>query len=232
LIPLKDDIPSTHFPLVTVIFVCINVLVFLFQFSLGKQAQGFAAAFGATPFEITHHVDLAPTIIFPVFLTIFTAMFLHGGILHLAGNMLYLWIFGDNVEDAMGSIRFLFFYLACGVIAALAHIATEPNSMIPMIGASGAISGVLGAYLLLYPRAKVLTLITLFYFIRIVKLPAVILLGFWIVIQFLSGALSLTNKTGGGGVAWFAHIGGFIAGMVLIPFFKKKKLRGHIFICH
>ena len=143
--------------------------------------------------------------------------------------MLYLWVFGDNVEDAMGSFRFLIFYLLCGVIASLTHISTETNSLLPMIGASGAISGVLGAYLLLYPRAKVVTLIIFFYFIRIIKLPALVVLSFWIVFQLLSGTLSLSVEASYGGVAWFAHIGGFFAGVFLIPIFKKKKIRLGLF---
>jgi len=170
-----------------------------------------------------------PKIYFPVPLTLFTSMFLHGGILHIGGNMLYLWIFGDNVEDAMGGVRFLIFYLLCGVIAAMTHIALDPNSLTPMIGASGAISGVLGAYLLLYPRAKVLTLITFFYFIRIIKLPALFILSFWIVIQLLSGTLSMSVNTNHGGVAWFAHIGGFFAGVFLVYIFKKKRIRLGLF---
>lgn len=229
MIPLKDDIPSSGFPFITVGLILINSLVFLFQISLGKNVQSFVAAFGAVPFEITHFVDIPPLVSFPTFLTIFSSMFIHGGILHFGGNMLYLWIFGDNVEDAMGSFQFLIFYVLCGIIASLAHIAVDPNSVTPMIGASGAISGVLGAYLLLYPRAKVLTLIMVFYFIRIVKLPALILLSFWIMFQFLSGALSLTVKAGHAGVAWFAHIGGFFAGMFFVSIFKKKRVRLGLF---
>jgi membrane associated rhomboid family serine protease len=196
---------------------------------LGRNAQNFVTAFGATPFEITNQIDIPPLVHFPVFFTLFTSMFLHGGFFHIGGNMLYLWIFGDNVEDAMGSFRFLIFYLLCGVIAAITHIALEPNSLIPMIGASGAISGVLGAYLLLYPRAKVLTLITFFYFIRIIKLPALFVLSFWIVLQLLSGTLSLSVRASHAGVAWFAHIGGFFAGVILVSAFKKKRIHLGIF---
>lgn len=225
MIPLKDDIPSSGFPYVTIAIIAINFFVFLFQLSLGKNVQGFVAAFGAIPYEISHQIDIPPFVFFPVSLTIITSMFLHGGPLHIIGNMLYLWIFGDNVEDAMGSFRFFIFYCLCGILATMSHIATDPNALIPMIGASGAISGVLGAYLLLYPRAKVLTLITFFYFIRIVKLPAVILLSLWIAFQFLSGTLSLTAKGAHGGVAWFAHIGGFFAGLLLVSFFKKKSVQ-------
>lgn len=229
MLPLKDDIPSQGFPYVTFGLIIINSLVFIFQISLGRDVRGFVAAFGATPFEISHHVDIPPLIYFPVSLTLLTSMFLHGGLLHIGGNMLYLWIFGDNVEDAMGSLRFLIFYLLCGLIAGISHIATDPNSMTPMIGASGAISGVLGAYLLLYPRARVLTLIVFFYFIRIIKLPAIVLLSFWIVFQILSGTLSLSSRAGQGGVAWFAHIGGFFVGAFLVAIFKKKRVRLGLF---
>ncbi|MBN2372987.1 rhomboid family intramembrane serine protease [bacterium] len=229
MIPLKDDIPSSSFPFITVGILIINSLVFLFQISLGKHAEGFVAAYGAIPFEITNFADIPPLVPFPTFLTIFSSMFMHGGILHFVGNMLYLWIFGDNVEDAMGKFRFLIFYILCGAFASLAHMAVNPNSMTPMIGASGAISGVLGAYMLLYPRARVLTLITFFYFIRIVKLPALVLLSFWIFIQFMSGTLSLAGGAGHGGVAWFAHIGGFFAGMFLVSIFKKKRVRLGLF---
>jgi membrane associated rhomboid family serine protease len=196
---------------------------------LGRNSQNFVTAYGAIPFEITNQTDIHPIVHFPVFFTLFTSMFLHGGFLHIGGNLLYLWVFGDNVEDAMGSFRFLIFYLLCGVIASLTHISMEPNSLIPMIGASGAISGVLGAYLLLYPRAKVITLIIFFYFIRIIKLPALFVLSFWIVFQLLSGTLSLSDKAGYGGVAWFAHIGGFLAGVILVSAFKKKSIHLGLF---
>jgi len=225
LLPLKDDIPSEGFPYVTAGLILLNALIFILPVSMGKNAQTFVTAFGATPYELTRHVDIPPLIQMPVFLTLFTSMFLHGGILHIGGNMLYLWIFGDNVEDAMGSVRFMIFYILCGVIAALAHIAIYPESTTPMVGASGAISGVLGAYLLLYPHARVLTLIVLFYFIRIVKLPALIILGFWIILQLLSGTMSLGSQMGQGGVAWFAHVGGFFAGIALVAIFKKKRVR-------
>jgi membrane associated rhomboid family serine protease len=149
---------------------------------------------------------------------------MHGGLLHLGTNMLYLWIFGDNVEDRLGHIRFLVFYLLCGVIAVYAHAITERFSLLPMIGASGAVSGILGAYLLLFPRARVHTLIFLGFFIQVVRLPALVVLGFWIIIQFINGMISkgIVNQ---GGVAWFAHIGGFVSGFILIRFFLKSKKR-------
>ncbi len=153
--------------------------------------------------------------------TLFTSLFLHGGILHVAGNMLYLWIFGNNVEDAMGRIRFVVFYLLCGLAATYAHALMNSSSTVPLIGASGAISGVLGAYLLLYPRAKVVTLVFFGLYVRTVMVPAMVVLGFWFFLQFLS---AMGTSSGGGGVAWYAHIGGFVVGMALIGLFKRRSV--------
>lgn len=225
MIPLKDDIPSESFPIVTIIIISLNILVFLYQFSMGRMSEGFNFAFGAIPYEIAHFKDIPPFIPFPPFFTVFTSMFMHGGIIHIIGNMLYLWIFGDNVEDAMGHIRFFLFYIICGLCAASVQIAVNPNSMVPLIGASGAIAGVLGAYILLYPRANIYTLIPFFVFFYIIKLPALLVLSLWIVFQMISGSESFINGIEHGGVAWFAHIGGFFAGLILINFFKKKRHR-------
>jgi len=154
----------------------------------------------------------------PIPMTIFSAMFMHGGLLHVGGNMLYLWIFGNNIEDVMGHIRFFIFYLICGVAASLAHIVMETGSRIPMIGASGAVAGILGAYILLFPKARILCLMFLFYFIRLIYVPALVVLGFWFILQvFYAGVVGAQ-----GGVAWFAHIGGFITGFILIKLFRKK----------
>jgi membrane associated rhomboid family serine protease len=200
------------------------VLVFLYQVSLGRQGEAFVVAFGAMPSALFGGESPSPL---PATLTVFTAMFLHGGLMHIGGNMLYLWIFGNNIEDVMGHGRFIVFYLLCGVAAAYAHAITAPTSQVPMIGASGAISGVLGAYLLLFPRARVLTLIPLGFFTRLDYIPAGWVLGFWIVIQFFNGTLSLGRE--GGGVAWFAHIGGFVAGMALIRvFIRRHPERRHV----
>lgn len=169
--------------------------------------------YGLIPAELLAGKDLPPTIPVPIWFTLLTSMFLHGGLLHLLGNMLYLWIFGDNVEDAMGPLRFIVFYLLCGLAAAFAQIAVNPVSSIPMVGASGAIAGILAAYFMLYPRARVLTLVPLFFFLRLVAVPAAFLLGFWFIWQVLAG----TGSTGdAGGVAFFAHIGGFVAGLFLV----------------
>jgi membrane associated rhomboid family serine protease len=179
--------------------------------------------FGAVPCRLT---GLCPAGDAPApFLTLFTSMFLHGGFLHIAGNMLYLWIFGDNVEDTLGHGRFLLFYLLSGVAAALAQIVVHPDSSVPMVGASGAVSGVLGAYLLLFPYARVLVLLIFGFFVRIVRWPATVVLGFWIVVQFLNGLITVSVAAGGaaGGTAWFAHIGGFVAGIVLLFLMRPRR---------
>lgn len=179
----------------------------------------FVMQYALVPVELVKGVDLPPTIPIPVFLTLFTSMFLHGGLVHLLGNMLYLWIFGDNVEDAMGHVKFLLFYLLCGVVAAFAQVAINPGSAVPQIGASGAIAGVLAAYFMLFPYSRVLTLVPIFFFLRLVAVPAVFLLGFWFILQVISGAGSLGSA---GGVAWFAHIGGFLAGGLLVFMFRRR----------
>ena len=224
MIPLRDDNPTSITPFVTYAFIAACVLVFLWQMSLGEK--GFEAAVLAlcvTPATLLGDVRLPPELyLVPPVVTVFSSMFLHGGFMHLAGNMLYLWIFGNNVEDSMGHVRFVIFYLLCGVAAVLAQAWPNPDSTIPMIGASGAISGVLGAYLLLFPRAHVLVLIPLGMFSRMVPLPAMVVLGFWFVLQLISTALSDGSQ---GGVAFGAHIGGFVAGMILIPVFKYRHVR-------
>ena len=225
MIPLHDDNPTKTTPFVTVSLVVACTLVFFYELSLGPQAgQRFVYRYGAIPAVIFGQESLPPKVMaLPAYITLITSMFLHGGLMHLIGNMLYLWIFGNNIEDAMGHVRFILFYLSCGVIAAMSHAAFDPSSVMPMIGASGAISGVLGAYLLLYPRAHVLVLIPLGLFFWRMYVPAGVVLGFWLVFQLLSGAASIGGA--GGGVAWFAHIGGFVAGMVLIGFFKHRSVR-------
>ncbi|MBN1224874.1 MAG: rhomboid family intramembrane serine protease [Candidatus Aminicenantes bacterium] len=223
-IPLKDENPTSRFPFVTVAFVALNILVFLYQLASPEGVQYFVYRMGAVPYEITHFTSiellgiqrLSPP------LTLFTAMFLHGGILHLLGNMLYLWIFGNNVEDHLGSLRFILFYFLSGLGASFAHIIFNPNSQVPMIGASGAIAGVLGAYLVLYPRANVKTVVFLFFFIRIVPIPAALVLGLWFILQMLNIGM-------GGGVAWFAHIGGFLIGIVLIRVLAGRRGRPRAF---
>jgi membrane associated rhomboid family serine protease len=231
MIPLKDDVASSRLPLVTIGLIGMNVAAFLYQMSLqvaeypqiSGAAQELVFEFGVIPCRLSG--GCASPLDFPSpVLTIFTSMFLHGGLFHLVGNMLYLWIFGDNIEDTLGHGRFLLFYLVCGVAAALGQTATAPASQTPMIGASGAVSGVLGAYLILFPYAGVLTLITFGFFFRIIKIPALLVLGFWIVIQLVNGAITFTGALRGeGGVAWFAHIGGFLAGIVLLFLVRPRR---------
>ena len=224
MIPLKDNNPTKSFPFVTIILISINAVVFLYQLSLNNvSGKVFVFTYGAIPYELMNSINLPLTPYIPNSVTLFTSMFLHGGLFHLGGNMLYLWIFGNNIEDSMGHIKFVVFYVICGIAAVFAHTVINPGSKIPMIGASGAIAGVLGAYILLFPRAKVSTLIFFGFFIRIIEIPALIMIGFWIVIQFLSGAMSAGVQ--GGGIAYFAHIGGFLAGFAFIVFFKKRGVR-------
>ncbi|MBI5871384.1 MAG: rhomboid family intramembrane serine protease [Actinobacteria bacterium] len=227
MLPFKDNIPTDRFPLMTVVFMAINIAMFFYELTLEASGQldGFLTQYGMTPYEITHGVSLVPRGL-PVYITLLTSMFLHGGWLHLGGNMLYLWIFGNNVEDSMGRFRFVVFYLGCGLLASMAQIAIDPASDIPNIGASGAIAGVLGGYLLLYPRARVTTLVFLLVFITVVQLPAIFVLMFWFLFQLFYGLSELGSTSGG--VAYFAHIGGFIAGLLAIKLFTLGKGRVHI----
>lgn len=205
----------------SVSLIVINVAVFIYEFSLGHRVQGFIAQNGLIPASITSGGDLADIPFRPQ--ALITSLFLHGGWFHVGGNMLYLWIFGDNVEDRLGRFRFLFFYLMCGVAASFAHILANPASTVPTIGASGAIAGVLGAYFLLYPRSRVLTLVPLGFYLQVIQLPAFLFLGFWFLMQFIVGAVSLGASGGGGGVAWWAHVGGFVAGAGLQFVLRKRE---------
>lgn len=225
MLPFRDYNPSRSFPLVTVSLILINALVFLYMISL--QAQGnnvlnhFILRLAVIPYAITSG-DPNVSSLQPVYLTIITSMFMHAGLLHIAGNMLYLFIFGNNIEDIMGSGRFLVFYLLCGVLAAVAQIAVAPQSPVPSLGASGAIAGVLGAYLVRFPSAQIDTCV-FFFFITVIRLPALIVLAFWFLLQLFQGVASLSTSVGHtGGVAFFAHIGGFIAGMLLVKLFEKR----------
>jgi len=220
MIPLRDNLPTRRAPLVTLLLIGINAYAFLRVFWLGSYVgQGYLLYYGLIPCSLTGSCQVTGRAFSPE-VTLLTSMFVHAGLFHFGGNMLYLWIFGNNVEDATGRVRFLLFYLLCGCGAAYAQILMGPASRIPMVGASGAVSGVLGAYLLLFPHARVLTLIPLGFLPWIVEFRAVFVLGFWIVIQLLNGFLTFSH--GGGGVAWFAHIGGFVVGCVLIGLFKRR----------
>jgi membrane associated rhomboid family serine protease len=216
MLPLKDSLKTRTRPFVVYAILTANIIVYLYEISLGQELNDFVRQFGVIPYSLFHPTGIES------FIALFTSMFIHAeSIMHIAGNMLFLWIFADNVEDRMGHAKFLLFYFACGVAAALLQSIIDPGSKIPMIGASGAISGVLGAYVLLFPKARVLALIPLGFFLRVSYLPSYIFLGIWFLYQFLFGVSSLGAR---GGVAYFAHIGGFIAGLLLaLPFRKKKK---------
>jgi membrane associated rhomboid family serine protease len=197
----------------TIALIVVNALVFLFQFTLGDRGNDFVLYFGLVPAAFS-------------WVAVLTSMFLHGGLLHFGANMLYLWIFGDNVEDRMGHGRFLAFYILCGVAAALAQTAMNPDSIVPMIGASGAIAGVMGAYLVLYPRSRIVTLVPIFFFIQLIEVPAIFFLGLWFVLQFVSGVGSIASATGGepaGGVAFWAHVAGFVAGVSGVIAFRRPE---------
>lgn len=215
MIPLKDETPSGRVPVLMIGILLTNVGIFVYGWLLGDIGfHVLNARYGTIPFEIMHGVDaISPTPI-PIYLTLLSSMFMHGGILHLGGNMLYLWIFGNNIEAALGRARFLFFYLFCGVIATLSHVISEPESTIPMVGASGAIAGILGGYLAAFPGTRILVLV--FYFI--LRVPALIVLGGWFVIQLLNAS----SASGTGDVAWFAHIAGFVVGYILMRQWKNK----------
>ena len=252
MIPIGDDNRGKHRPpVVVIVLILINVAVFVYQLTLdndlasgpacevmvaegqtggGTELECFVYSYGVRAYELTHLEDVAPTIGFTIFATIFTSMFMHGGWLHIAGNMLYLWIFGDNVEDAMGHVRFLIFYLLTGVGAVALQVAVDRNALMPMVGASGAIAGVLAAYLALFPGGRVRVLVFLGFFVTVLALPALIVIGFWIFLQFFAGFASLGPETRGtgGGVAYFAHIGGFLAGLTLVFLFRDSRALARI----
>jgi membrane associated rhomboid family serine protease len=242
--PLKDNIPTERVPIMTIALILANVVMYLLyqEGSLldlggGGLDQARLTEYSAIPYELTHpgeqcvldagaiacgpDVDPGQT---PTLVTLFSAMFAHGGVLHLAGNMLFLWIFGNNVEDAMGRVKFLIFYLGAGLAAMALQVAIDPSSPVPTLGASGAVAGVLGGYILLYPRARVLTVIFIVLFFTLIEIPAILVLGFWFVQQIIFGVLGLSDPVGGGGgVAYFAHIGGFVFGIVLIKLFATRR---------
>ena len=221
MIPLKDDNPSRSVPIINILLILINVLVFVYQFFFLPQGPSFLIkTYGFVPHALHHTNMLSIHSSLATAATLFSAMFIHGGWLHMLGNMLYLFIFGDNVEDRLGHLRYLVFYLLCGITAALVHAAIFPDSRVPSVGASGAIAGVLAAYMLCFPRARITTLIIIFFFFRIVRIPAIILLGLWIVLQIISGLTELTARAGG--IAWFAHMGGFAAGLVLLLVMRPR----------
>jgi membrane associated rhomboid family serine protease len=223
MLPIVDEnISGGREAFVTVGLIAVNVMAFVLELMQPSQGalQAFIQAWGVVPREYSSTQDLPPTIPFPYWTTALTSMFLHGGWMHLGGNMLYLWIFGDNLEKVMGPVRFLLFYLLCGVAATVAHILAGPGSTIPAVGASGAISGVLGGYMLLFPRNRVRVLMRG----GVAHVPAIVVLGLWIVLQLVSGLGSIARTQEGGGIAFMAHIGGFVAGLVLVKFFATRRV--------
>jgi rhomboid family protein len=264
-IPLRDNLPTDRFPVITALIIAINVAVFLFfqnaSFSGEQVNSKKVIEYGAIPYRVTHpdkKCDLAIVEVQPgvatqdlvcqgkpspgpvvqvehvknpsPFLTLFTSMFMHGGWLHIIFNMIFLWIFGNNVEDSMGRVRYVLFYLLGGLIAVLSQILVSPDSTAPTVGASGAIAAVLGGYVLLYPRARVLSIIFIFFFFTFIEIPAVILLGLWFFLQFLPaiGQLATPDVGGQGGVAYFAHVGGFLFGLLFIRLFATRRSRHYL----
>jgi membrane associated rhomboid family serine protease len=246
--PLRDNIPTDRFPVVTVALIVANVLLYFFfqkgEFTLGSpDSRDYLENlidYAVIPYEVTHPGDECALVQGgqavacgeeagdqpPTWLTLFSSMFMHGGLLHLGGNMLFLWIFGNNVEDSMGPLKFIAFYVLGGLAADAAQIAVSANSAVPTIGASGAVAGVLGGYLLLFPRARVVTVVFIIFFFTILELPAILFLGIWLLQQGLFAYFDLLQPTGeGGGVAYFAHIGGFVFGLLLIRAFASEKRR-------
>jgi membrane associated rhomboid family serine protease len=229
MIPIGDNPVRHRFPLITLVLLAANIGVFAYQLSLGRAVDGWIQSVGTIPIEILSGRDIPPPAPGPVFVTLLTSMFVHGGFLHLGSNMLYLWVFGDNVEDAMGHERFLVFYVVCGLIASLTHVYVNADSTIPSVGASGAIAGVLGAYLLMFPRADIRTLVFLGPFFTVTRISALIVIGLWFGMQLLSGLAALDTVTSQtSGVAFWAHIGGFVAGFVLATVFRPRTFRARM----
>ena len=224
MIPLRDNVHAHHYPLVNVTLIWLNIAVFFYEFSLGPSLERFLAHYAVIPSQLL--TGTSPE----GWLPLLTSMFLHGGFMHLAGNMLFLWIFGDNVEDRLGHVRYLFFYLFCGIMAGVVHILANQHSTVPSLGASGAIAGVLGAYMLMFPRARVAALVFLFLFIEVIELPAALYIGFWFVMQLFNGTAELPGAhLLQGGVAWWAHIGGFVTGFMVIKLFCAGQPRRRCF---
>lgn len=222
MIPLRDTNPTKTIPFVNYILIGINIIVFFVELSVGRYMNEFIFEFGVVPARVMGDVQLK-NVDLHTFIPFFSSMFLHGGWVHLLGNMLFLYIFGDNVEDKFGHLKYLIFYIVAGTAAAATQTFISPASEVPMVGASGAIAGVLGAYVLMFPTARIATLIPIFFFFQIVEIPAFIFLGLWFLMQIFSGLMALGIGADAGGVAWWAHIGGFAAGAALLPFMRRRR---------
>ncbi|MBI5248268.1 MAG: rhomboid family intramembrane serine protease [Desulfomonile tiedjei] len=225
MIPLRDSVPSEKYPVMTLAIIVVNSLVWFYEVSLGARADRFIFEYGLIPLRFVAFNRFEGGFLDNALIPVFSSIFMHGGWLHVIGNMWFLWIFGDNVEDRLGHFKYLIFYILCGIGASLLHIIAEPASKVPMVGASGAISGILGAYLVSYPHARVHTLLILFVFIQFVEIPAFLFLILWFVFQFMSGATQAAVQHDAGGVAYWAHVGGFVVGIVLFMIFPKKPAR-------
>lgn len=225
MIPLRDRNPTSSVPVVTIALILVNTVVFLHEVSLGPgPLRHFIHAYGLVPARVTLALRYGEGDPAGIVAPFFTSMFLHGGWLHLIGNMWFLWLFGDNVEDTLGSVRYFFFYFLCGLGAGTAQWFLGPASAVPTVGASGAIAGVLGAYALLFPGARVLTLVPVFFIFQLVEVPAVLLLALWFLLQLLTGAVAPLNG-GGTGIAWAAHVGGFLLGIVMVLLFRPRRVQ-------
>ena len=230
MIPLKDTIPSRTYPFVNIFIIILNILAFAYELSLGKRLDMFILSYGVIPIKFYYLLATQPFNFLNIFFPFLSSIFLHGGWIHIIGNMLYLWIFGDNVEDRMGHLRYFAFYIICGVLAGGVHLYTNPTSGVPTIGASGAIAGVMGAYFIMFPGSRIITFVPIFFFFQIIEIPAFFFIGFWFLVQFFSGSLFLSSAGQNvGGVAWWAHVGGFVCGMVLVFFFRKRKRSYKVF---
>ena len=219
MIPYKDDNPIHIIPVSTIMIISLNILVFIMQLMSGEDSKNIVYSYGAIPHNLISFESNQPI---PPALTILTSMFMHGGAFHLAWNMLYFWIFGNNIEERLGHLRFIVFYLFCGVVAAFSHALLSPGSTVPMIGASGAVAGMLGAYILLFPMARIRTIVFLGFYVTVIKIPALIVIGFWAIIQVVSGLVSQGNAAQGG-IAFFAHVGGFVAGLSTIKLWQPRR---------
>lgn len=220
--PLRDDIQSESFPIVSILIIVSNSFMWMYEISLGPRLEDFLWQYGLVPLHVVAYDSFRGGFFGNAFIPMFTSIFMHGGWMHIIGNMWFLWIFGDNIEGRLGHFKFFLFYLLCGIGASVIHVVSDPASRIPTIGASGAISGVLGAYLISFPHARVLTLFIFFIIIRIIEIPAFAFLIFWFVFQFISSASQVSVQQDAGGVAYWAHMGGFVVGIALLLLFPKK----------
>jgi membrane associated rhomboid family serine protease len=224
MIPIRDTVPRQHFPFAVWTLIAINVGVFIYELTVPQDlTEQFIYLFGLVPARFTHPAWAAETGFPHTYWPFLSTMFLHGGWLHIIGNMWVLWIFGDNVEDRMGPARFVVFYILCGLAAGVVHVLTNPGSTVPAVGASGAIAGVMAAYFVLYPRARIVAMFPIFFYPLFFTVPAYLYLGFWFLTQFYSGTLAIATHREVGGIAWWAHVGGFASGILLFSFFLRRR---------